>query len=191
MESMFVRHFILLATVVMCGCFGNRQTDYYLLTQSTATVPEIPPGSQILELGPVTIPTYLDRLGIAVRNSENRFAVSDLKQWAEPLNETITRLLRQRLMQCPRYAGVEMFPYRDSEKTTERVRIDITQFEKLPGEEVKLEAMISVGRGDAAKVPASITVKVEGQPGDVEHEQIVTAMSEALRKLADGVCVGK
>ncbi len=56
------------------------------------------PASQLLLVGPVEIPAYLDRPNL-VKRQGNRLVVSESDRWAEPLDRAIERVLAHRIGQ--------------------------------------------------------------------------------------------
>ncbi len=74
-------------------------TRFYVLTAQTPREPL--PGAARLTTGvfaeAVGTPAYLDDPRIAVRRGENRLDYSDRHQWAEPLRESVSRVLRDNL----------------------------------------------------------------------------------------------
>ena len=90
------RLIVMLAAVVgMAGCnlTASQPTHFYVLTPLTRADRLQPITGDKLELalgvGPVTLPSYLDRPQIVTRLESNRLDMAEFEQWAEPLQESV------------------------------------------------------------------------------------------------------
>ncbi|MGD8843609.1 MAG: PqiC family protein, partial [Gammaproteobacteria bacterium] len=83
---------------ILAGCGTSPPTKYYLLSSGAG---ELLPGSAQRELvvgvGPVALPSYLDRREMVSRTGGNELNVASLHQWAEPLQENFARVLGEDL----------------------------------------------------------------------------------------------
>lgn len=156
---------LLVALAAGCSLIrpGPAQYDYYVLTPieglpaservsviggaSTARIP-------VLVIGGVTLPGHLDRESIATRIAERQITYSQRDRWAEPLDEAITRTLRQDLsvLLVPQ---VLVEPRSIAGPADYILRVDVLRFERLGDNRVELWARYSlhaqgelVGAGD-------------------------------------------
>jgi len=72
-------------------------TRYYVLTPVVDSSEHMQAVDVHLSLGPVDLPTYLDRPEIVSRPAPHRLDVRENERWAEPLPSAFTRVLRQNL----------------------------------------------------------------------------------------------
>src|SRR5438093_13078405 len=87
-----------------CGTFSPRPDPSRFFTLSS--LPQVAqaslknstgPEKMFLGIGPIKFPGYLDRQEIVVRSGQNRFEVSEIDLWAEPLQENFSRVLSENL----------------------------------------------------------------------------------------------
>ncbi len=87
-----------------CGTFSPRPDPSRFFTLSS--LPQVAqaslknstgPEKMFLGIGPIKFPGYLDRQEIVVRSGQNRFEVSEIDLWAEPLEENFSRVLSENL----------------------------------------------------------------------------------------------
>ena len=63
-------------------------------------------------IGPVTLPQYLDRPQIVERTGPNSLKIAEFDRWAEPLNNTVPRILVQNISQLLQSDRVYALPRR-------------------------------------------------------------------------------
>jgi uncharacterized lipoprotein YmbA len=136
------------------GCGSSPPVRYYTLAadQSVdkADVPD-PGGAYAVAVGPVTVPTAVDRPQFVIQVAPNRVALLDDQRWAEPLHSGIPRAIASDLASL---LGVPivMFPQDSLANVKYRVAIEIRSFVSVPGEAATVEASWTVfGPHDAVK----------------------------------------
>lgn len=139
---------LLFLVVLLGGCssFGRSpRTDFYMLSspeeahfsgnQNLMTGPRV-------AIGPVTIPGYLDRPQIFVReNNKVTIELKDFSQWSEPLANGVTRVLCDAVTLSLHPRNGLAFPLRAALQSQWRLSIDIGRLDGAPGEEVTLDAI--------------------------------------------------
>lgn len=95
-------------------------------------------------LGPIDLPSYLDRAELALRVSaaEVTYAQSDL--WAEPLKASLTRVLRQNLSAMLGGERIVLYPWPRSGVVSYQVTLTVLQFERTATGEAQLHARWSI-----------------------------------------------
>lgn len=145
---------LLLYAVLLCGlltgCALSQSTPnatlYTLMPQEDALPISshlIPEGSSVM-LGPVTIPSYIDRPQLVTRGiNEEKIRVypHEFHRWAEPLKEHIPRILSQNIA---RRLGIThqviLFPSRIGQKADYQLAITINRLDGTLGHQATLEA---------------------------------------------------
>jgi uncharacterized lipoprotein YmbA len=163
------RAFALAALSALAGCLGPRPdpSTFFLLTptaQSDGTALEVPIG-----LGPVTLSGYLDRSEVATRLTENQIDYASTERWAEPLPESVDRVLRANLSRLLTARAIVDYPWFE-DQVTYGIGVDVARFDA--------DSARTVVTLDASW---SITGPVSGSGAD----STVAAMSRALARLAE------
>ena len=95
----FCRYIILLSIIglgsLLSGCFGtSKPTRYYTLSPPENNRTEPLTGfKEMLVVGPLTIPEYLERRQIVTRSGQNGIVLAEFEQWSSSLDDELTRLL--------------------------------------------------------------------------------------------------
>src|SRR5580704_1221458 len=132
-----------LALVMVAGCAltsvlepRKDPTRFYVLTPIDSSSRGVPltysavGGSRPISIGigPVKFPAYLAREEIITRGSANRVNLSDIDQWAEPLDKNFVSVLAQDLT-ILLGAEVKTFPWYRSTALDYQIVVDVARFD--------------------------------------------------------------
>src|SRR5271157_1862130 len=88
---------IALFMVILTGCARSPSSKFYqlneVLNETSATHAVSPDLSQVIAIGPVRIPDYLDRPQIVIRSGKNELKLSEFDRWAGSLESDVSRVL--------------------------------------------------------------------------------------------------
>ena len=87
------------------------------------------PTKEVLGLGPVAIPGYLDRPQLVTRVGANEVQLAAVARWGEPIREGIVRVLRQNLMAASAARAVIVYPWTSAAPVDLAVAVDVLRFE--------------------------------------------------------------
>ncbi len=174
--------------IVMCGCAASQPTRFYVL--GTLEYPvgagkgACPQGSRAaIGVGPVGLPKYLDRPQIMTRKSKYELHLSELDEWAEPLEDNIADVVARNLrsLMCAR---VETFPWRQSENIGFLLSITIVRLDGAPGKQADLDALWSIMDEKAKKTVYMRESRYSEPVGSNGEEALVSAYSRLLGYLS-------
>ena len=185
-------------TLIGCGLFmlagcvdlgkGTREsTRLYVLSPMTTAEPSVTNREDedfALGVGPLALPSYLNRPQIATRIDDNEIILADFDQWAEPLNRSFQRVLTENLSLLLDTQAIYPHPWRRTLSPTYRLRLSVIRFDANPTEDAVLitrwEVLDTRGQPLTAKTKSvhRQTVAREDMAG------VVTAMSLALADLS-------
>lgn len=179
--------------VLLSGCGGiSKPTAFFML--SPMNVEDIQPLSVKDEIsvlvGPITVPAYLDRKQIVVRQPGVQIAVYDFDHWAEPLSHNLRRVVVTNLSSLLASSEVYDIEQRNVPATDYQLSIDIQQFDTTAEGEAILLAFwaLSDKEGQVLKRERSL-MKAQSSSSDVQG--YVTALNEITtkfsRKLAEEI----
>jgi len=183
---------IAVALFALAGCAMTPPPTFYQLEEPAN------PGLGGLDrgvavgVGPVNMAAYLDRPQIVTREKAHTLQLSEANAWAEPLKESIIRVIGVNLSNMLQTTRIFKFPMRDRIIPLEyRIALDIPRFDGVLGGDVQLVARWTLykGRGeDALLTRVSIITEASGGEG---YEKLIAAQNRALKKLsreiADGI----
>jgi uncharacterized protein len=197
---MHARARLLLAAILalalswLAGCFGGTSapTRFYTLAPTARVLPDETGDSSrreiALEVGPVTMPGYLDRPQIVTRRGRDEVELAEFDLWSEPLKESVPRTLGENLGILLQTERITLFPRRGTRVAQYRLVVDVTRFEGSMGGDLVLDARwrIEESRGKGLVVRRSTLHEATGAPG---YAALVGAMSRALGRLSQDVAV--
>lgn len=134
-----------------------------------------------LGVGPIRLARYLDRPQIVTRGPGPRIEVAEFDRWAEPLEESVARVLAENLSRQLGTDRVQRHPFRSGRAVELAVEVDVTRFDGEPGGAVVLEAWWRLRGEDALLQRGSRIVEEAQGPG---FDALAAAMSRALATLS-------
>ncbi len=194
-----IRPFSLVVTVglmafspLLLSCAGSQPTRFYTLAPiAEASAPATSVAApRTVGVGPVGLPRYLDRPQIVSRDGPYRLRLADFDNWAEPLENSIPRVLARNLKTLLATEDVLVLPQRRQERVDATVEVEILRFDFEPGNEAVLTARWAIFREDSLAEPVIDTVTIREpiaagvgleQP---DYEAAVAALSATLGELS-------
>ena len=186
-----------LLVVILAGCASSPSSKFYQLNplqnRTSITPDAFPEQKQIIAIGPVRIPDYLDRPQIVTRAGTNELKLSEFDRWAGSLESDVTRVLVEdisSLLPTDRFSVVRWTPYPESQMPASyRVEVLVDRFEGTLGDSVLLKAQWAVFAKDKRlllKKEAEIREEINGG----SYDALVAAMSSALERLSRDISGG-
>lgn len=115
---------------VLLGCASSPHSRFYLLSplQNNSEV-RLEPGVKCINIGigPVKVPEYTNRPQIVTRNSQHELSRAQFDLWAEPLPDTVSRVIAENLTQLLCINRVDLFPWEGSIKPDYIVKAEIME----------------------------------------------------------------
>lgn len=112
--------------LVLVGCATPAAVDY--LTLSSPAQDALRKNAAAVSIGPVTLPDYLKRSGLARRDSDGALHYSARELWAEPLDRGIQRTLMEGVSDALGNAPVVAFPGPSSIEPDYRIAVSVRRF---------------------------------------------------------------
>jgi uncharacterized lipoprotein YmbA len=175
---------VLLLVPLLClpACFGGSTppSHFYALTPLGQRL-DAAPSPLVVAVGPVVLPSSLDRPQIVTRVDGNELHVEELHRWIEPLDEGLARVIGENLVRCLEARDV-VVGSRSSTDVDRRVAVTVLAFDAQFGYQCELTArwVIYDGAG-AALVTRRSTHRARADAG---YTLLVEAMSEAVAALS-------
>jgi hypothetical protein len=174
--------------VFLAGGCASPPSHFYTL--STAGAPAAAASSISLAVGPVSIPTEVNRPQIVARAGPNQVRVDEFNLWAAPLQNAITSVLAGNLVSMLGTPHVTLFPQTLSRDVDYRVALEVQGFESTPGESASLDAVWTLRRMQDGKTVSGRTTLREPAK-EKGYDALAAAHSRALarvsRDIADAV----
>jgi hypothetical protein len=178
----------------LSSCFRAKidKTQFYVLTPFTKTsIQEIdPPENQASQsknvrfiLGPVTIPNYLERSTIASRKSDNRLHYSESHRWAEPLQENISRVMKENFELIQPSSEIQSIGEYGNRNLKYQLEVHFSQFESTDAGKVLLAARWKLYERKKQKLLMTQDEFFSKEAQNKSMDARVAALSQVLSKL--------
>jgi len=182
-----VRIILVLLATVGCALPRGRSepATFFMLTPvETLDGAGAEPRHDVLGLGPVVIPGYLDRPQLVKRVGANELQLAAVARWGEPLREGIVRVLRQDLMAAGAARGVIVYPWTSSAPMSLAVAVDVLRFESDGRGDAELAARWGLREVPGGRVLLVRESRITERAEDAGTGAAVAALSRALGALA-------
>jgi uncharacterized lipoprotein YmbA len=175
---------VLAALIAAAGCAKGPPPDFYILNAATSESNVGAKRGISVGVGPIDLPAHLNRSQIVTRATDYQLTLSDSHQWAEPLKDSVSRVLVINLSNMLETNRVYVIPRRQRVPLDFQVSIDIERLDGRLGEEVILGARWIL-RGSSTHEPLlnQITI-VKEIPEDGTYNALVAASSRTLEILS-------
>lgn len=180
---------LLLACLLLSGCAGSSAaTRFYLLSPPPGdSVRAMPAAPQVkVAVGPVSVASYLDRPQIVTREGDGvRLALAEFDRWAEPLAESLPRVLAEDISRVLGGGQVLVYPGAHADDADIRVAVDVNRLDGSLGGSVVLDVWWALLDRSGATLRRGRMV--ERRPAGDDYAAMVGAQGMLAAALADTV----
>ena len=171
-----------LGLALLVGCAQTQPTRFYTL--SSEAEPLIAASDLAITVGPVGLPSYLDRPQLVVRTTPNQVTLAEFDAWIEPLETMLPRILAADLATLLGTDRVVVLPQREPGRPDYRVEADFQRFDVEQAGQAVLEASWWVTTDEGTLVARDQALISEPFPPDGGAPAMAAALSRALGRLA-------
>lgn len=179
-----------LAAAGLAGCSSPR-VNYYRLDGLSSPAPAAPVATPVarprVQIGPVTVPPWLDRPQIVLDAGSGRVEVLEASRWAAPLPRMIAAAVARSAAATLGDTAVEAWPVASAVAADWVVRLDLRALQARPGLGVHLDAVWRIER-EGVVVASGRCVQDVAAGRDLDS--LVAAHNAALDALAAQVAAG-
>jgi hypothetical protein len=165
------------------GCASSPARFY---TLSATAAPSAAASKLSVAVGPVSIPSAVDRPQIVVSTSANQVTLDDFNRWASPLQDNVARVVADNLVAALGTPRVTLFPQTLGADADYRVQIEIRNFESAPGKYASLDAVWTVRRARDGKTETGRT-SVRENVDDSSYDALAAAHSRGVARLSQDI----
>ncbi len=180
---------VMLAAFMLAGCRSSAPpVEFYTLNPISGMQKKTNTASTDQKLaigvGPVEIPTILDRPQIVTRSGPNRLEMDEFHRWAGPLDEDFARVVAENISILIPTDHVAVYPWGAGFNPRYQVAMNVMFFEGRLGEEILLEVIwrVSDPKNQEKLVEKKSVIKEPLQAKN--YEALVAAKSQALATLS-------
>ncbi len=177
--------FLIIVLLGLMACGSNPLEDHYyslVLAADDVTAPvRTEETTAHLIVGPVRLPEYLNRRGLAIQIDANQIQTANHHFWAEPLEEAISKVLVRDIADLASGVTVDRDAGRWTDSGDCRLRIEFDKFHATDQSRVVSSGRYWVSSSDAdvkQEFAVTQTLSADG------HAHAVAALRRSLRTLA-------
>jgi uncharacterized lipoprotein YmbA len=176
---------------LLSACLSTPPTHFYILEPLS----EPPPLSsttvkkRLIGIGPVSIPTLLERKQIVTRLPDNSIKIAEFHQWASPLKDNVAQVLTHNLATLQTGDLIRTYPWSAYGAVDFRVIIDIIKFDTRPEQAVNLEANWAIMNEKTHTLISNGHTKIEHRLDDPSYPSAVKALNNALSEFSKELSV--
>lgn len=183
MTRVLVPFVLVLLTWSLGGCGSSPASSFYRL-KPDATLTSMGAAAPLyVVVNPVTIPALVDRQQIVVSLADNQVWPNEFQRWAEPLKGNIQRTIAGNLAALLGTEHVSVYEADSGGFPTWRVRVDIMQFDSVPGKAATVDALWTIWPPGKATPIAGHTLAQEPAQAQA-YDALVAAHDRALGAVA-------
>jgi len=176
----------LFVSTLLSACLSTPPTQFYVLE----ALSEPPPFATATEkkrqigIGPVSIPTLLERKQIVTRLPDNSIKIAEFHQWASPLKDNVAQVLSHNLATLQTGDLIRTYPWSAYGAVDYRIIIDIIRFDTRPEQTVDFEANWAIMDEKNHTLLSNGRSKIEHSLNDPSYPATVKALNKVLSEFS-------
>jgi uncharacterized lipoprotein YmbA len=182
---------IMICWLALTGCLGGPSgpTNFYMLSplspSQAGTSAASAEGRIRIGLVTVVVPEYLNRNEIVVNLDNTVYRLAEFNQWAEPLNDNLTRVLEENLTNLLRDDSIDVFLTTDSSIPTDyRLEVDVLRLDGNLGDQATLVAQWALLEAEQDELIQMQRSEYQEPAADNTYKELVLAKSRTIEKLS-------
>jgi uncharacterized lipoprotein YmbA len=182
---------ILICWLVLAGCLGGASapTNFYMLSSLSPTQAgksaAISEGRIRIGLATVVIPEYLNRNEIVVNLDNTVYQLAEFNQWAEPLNDNMTRVLAENLTNLLQDDSITVYLSSDSSIIADyRREVDVLRLDGNLGSQAALVVQWAFLEAEEDELILMRRSEYQEPAADNTYKGLVLAKSRTIETLS-------
>ena len=168
------------------GCSTPPPSRFYTLAATATSTSAPQPSTLVIAVGPVTVPSVVDRPEFVVSTGPNEVRLDDFNRWASPLQDGLSRAIAENLVAILGTPRVVRFPQTLATEPDFRVAVEVRTFESTPGKSTALDAVWTVRRAKDGKTSTGRTSAREAV-SESGYDALAAAHSRAVARLSEDI----
>ncbi len=171
--------------ILLSSCMSNPPTQFYVLEPlSEPALSSTTDQKQQIGIGPVSLPTLLERKQIVTRLPDNSVQIAEFHQWAAPLKDNVAQVLTHNLAILQPNNLMRAYPWSAYGNVDYRVIVDIIRFDTSPEHSVNLEANWAIMNEKNHRLVSNGHTKLEHPLTDASYPATVKALNKILSEFS-------
>jgi len=185
---------IMICWLALAGCLGgpSAPTNFYMLSplspSQAGTSAATAEGRIRIGLATVVVPEYLNRNEIVFNLDNTVYQLAEFNQWAEPLNDNLTRVLAETLTNLLRGDLIDVFLASDSSIPADyRLEVDVLRLDGNLGGQVALISQWALLQAEEDVLILMRRSEYQELAADTTYKGLVLAKSRTIETLSRNI----
>lgn len=184
MRRLLVSILLCITPFLLTGCVTSQPTRFFVLNALDLSQKELRKPCQndkifTVALNPINLPHYLDRPQIMTKVNDNEYKLSELNIWAEPLKDTLTRVIALNLSSVP-CIDIVILPKTLSKQITYRLSAEVIRLDGTLGGQALFHVQWSITDEQAKKVLINKVSKYREPVRSHDYNALVNAYNRII-----------
>ena len=182
---------IIFLSLALAGCLGGPSppTNFYMLSplspSQAGTSAATADGRIRIGLATVVVPEYLNRNEIVFNLDNTVYQLAEFNQWAEPLNDNMTRVLAENLTNLLREDSIDVFLASDSSIPADyRLEVDVLRLDGNLGSQAALVVQWALLEAEEDELILMRRSDYQEPAADNTYKGLVLAKSRTIETLS-------
>ncbi len=171
-----------LISLLVAGCGSSPPTNFYVLNDVVQDPTAGSASTISVGVGSVRLPAYADRPQIVTRQSSTDLQLAEFHQWAEPLRDSVVRVLADNLAKLLSTDHVFAFPRETQPRYW--VSVDLARFDAEAQDAVLIAQWTLTDSSNGGEPLAVKRTRLTAQADLSDYSSIANALSEVLGQLS-------
>ena len=176
--------FSLAAALLLAGCGGAKDQYFRLSASGPATTRS---AGLAVGIGPVVLPSYVDRAELVFQSGPNQFEIPAKARWAGALPDNFAQVLATDVGRHVNSGNVVANPAPGDTRFRYRVSVTVRQFHAVSGQGAILEAAWRVESADTRQVLHNGNASYHSAINGDGYAPVVAAESDLVDQLAASI----
>ena len=190
MSNKYFNNLIRLFIISLLSACSTPNTHFYTL-ESQSKPPKILSSINTLKyvvgLGPLSLPSLLDRKQIVTHTEDSTIEVAEFDHWAAPLKDNVLAVLKKNMTILQPNSIVRTYPWAVYGDVDYRVIVDISRFDIDLNKSVFLEANWAIMEEKSHTIINNGQAKIEQLLTDKSYQHAAQAQSQLLSQLSEQI----
>jgi uncharacterized lipoprotein YmbA len=167
---------------LLSACAATPATHFYVLSAARPVAPmhSETTAESLIGIGPISLPTLLERKQIITRTDNNGVQIAEFHQWAAPLKDTVIQVITQNIAQQLPNSLVRSYPWNAFGTVKHHLIINISRLDTQLGKSANLEATWAIMEDKNHKLISNGHATIERPLIDSSYPATVLALSDIL-----------
>jgi hypothetical protein len=178
---------ILISTLSLVACSSSNTSTHYYSLQTPNVNSIVTPHTVVyhsLGVGPIKLPSLLDREGVVMRTNAHSLHISDKYLWGGQLEDEFLRALSRQLQVRLPNTLIQMLPWEIQQSPQAQIVVQVDQFDGQLGQQAVLSGHWELQQPRDGKIKGTQNFNLVLPLKDKQVDTLINAQAQLVAQLA-------